>query len=103
MKKTILFVLAMMTFSLMVACGDTDVVETGTYQGTIDTIKPEEEEIYVSLDNGKRIELYFTKETQVMQDTTELEFNALSKNQRVQVEVEKVGKRLDPIMVKILD
>ncbi len=103
MKKTILFLLAMTTISLIVACGDTDVVETGTYQGTIDTLKPDEKEIYVNLDNGKRIELYFTEETQMMQDTTEVEFSALSKDQRVEVEVEKVGKRLDPVMVKILD
>jgi cold shock CspA family protein len=31
------------------------------------------------------------------------DFSALEKGQKVEVEVEKVGKRLDPISVKIME
>ena len=42
-----------------VGCGDggVDTVEAGTYEGTIDKVVLDEKEIYVTLDNGKRLEL----------------------------------------------
>jgi hypothetical protein len=38
-----------------------------------------------------------------MRDTTMLSFDALANNQQVSVEVERVGQRLDPIRVRILE
>jgi len=88
----------------MTACGGkTDVVESGTYQGTIKEIEPAKEEIYVSIPGDQTLELYFTDETELLRDTAKADFSALEKGQKVQVTVEKVGKRLDPTTVKILE
>jgi len=76
------------------------VVESGTYTGTITEVNAEEDEIYVDAD-GKELELYFTDETTLTQGGDEVEFSALEQGQKVEVEVEKVGKRLDPLSVDI--
>jgi hypothetical protein len=78
------------------------VVESGTYEGTIKEVNPPEEEIYVESD-GKVLELYFTEETTLTQNGETVEFSALEKDQRVEVQIEKVGQRLDPVSVKILE
>ncbi|MGY5851677.1 hypothetical protein [Salegentibacter sp. F14] len=88
---------------MFLACGETSTVESGTYQGTVDEVEPEKTEIYVKTDDNKTLELYFTDETVLSRDGNEVEFSALQKGQKVEVEVEKVGKRLDPISVKILE
>lgn len=78
------------------------VVESGTYEGTIRAVKPADKEIYVDTD-GNVLELYFTEETTLTQNGETVEFSALETDQRVEVEIEKVGQRLDPISVKILE
>lgn len=89
---------------MFIACGEsTDVVESGTYQGTIKEVEAEKTEIYVSTDDDKTLELYFTETTSLMRNGSEVEFSELKEGQKVEVEVEKNGKRLDPISVKILE
>ncbi|NBB72927.1 MAG: hypothetical protein GVY35_04525 [Bacteroidetes bacterium] len=89
---------------LFAACGgETAVVESGTYEGTITEVNADEREIYVAVPETGTLELYFTDTTQVMRDTTMLSFGALENNQQVSVEVERVGQRLDPIRVRILE
>jgi hypothetical protein len=78
------------------------VVESGTYEGTIKEVNAPEQEIYVESD-GKVLELYFTEETTLTHNGEAAEFSALEKDQRVEVEIEKVGQRLDPISVTILE
>lgn len=86
----------------MTACGgSTDVVDSGTYQGTIKEVEPDKTEIYVETSDGKTLELYFTDQTTLTQNGEPVEFSALEEGQTVEVEVEKVGKRLDPISVDI--
>lgn len=85
------------------ACGETNTVESGTYQGTIDEVVPAETEIYVKTDDNKTLELYFTDETVLSRGGSEVEFSELQKGQQVEVEVEKVGEKLDPLSVKILE
>lgn len=86
------------------SCGEkTDVVESGTYVGTVDEVEAEKTEIYVKTEEDQTLELYFTEETTLTQNGEPVEFSALEKGQRVEVEVEKVGKRLDPISVTILE
>ena len=100
--KISLFTLLISLF--VIACGEgTDVVESGTYQGTIDKVEPEETEIYVKTDDGKTLELYFTENTQVMNREMPAQFSDLKEGQKVEVKVEKKGKRLDPLTVKILE
>lgn len=90
-------------FLFLVACGEnTDVVESGTYQGTVKEVEPEKTEIYVETSDGKTLELYFTEQTELTQNGSSVDFSALEEGQNVEVEVEKTGKRLDPISVKIL-
>lgn len=85
------------------ACGENNTVESGTYQGTVDEVVPEETEIYVITDDDQTLELYFTDETVLSRDGNMVEFSELQQGQKVEVEVEKVGERLDPISVKILE
>ena len=89
---------------VMAACGEnTDVVESGTYQGTVKEVEPAKTEIYVSTDDGKTLELYFTEQTTLTRNGGTVEFSELEEGQKVEVEVEKKGKRLDPISVTILE
>lgn len=89
---------------VMASCGEnTDVVESGTYQGTVKEVEPEKTEIYVTTDDGKTLELYFTEQTTLTRAGQTVEFSELEEGQNVEVEVEKKGKRLDPISVSILD
>lgn len=88
---------------VVLSCNDsTDVVESGTYEGTIKKVEADKSEIYVQTEDDKTLELYFTDETQLTQNGRKVEFSVLKKDQKVEVEVEKVGKRLDPISVKVL-
>jgi hypothetical protein len=82
--------------------GEHAVVESGTYTGTIKKVKPSEKEIYVDAD-GKELELYFIDETKLTQKGKEAKFSALEKGQKVEVKLKKVGKRLDPLAVDILE
>ncbi len=87
----------------LTACENTDVVESGTYNGTVDKVEADKTEIYVKTDDNKRLELYFTEETELTRNGMEADFSELKEGSKVEVTVEKVGKRLDPIAVKIRD
>ncbi|QDG50540.1 hypothetical protein FIV42_07275 [Persicimonas caeni] len=78
------------------------VVESGTYTGTVKKVKADENEIYVDAD-GKELELYFIEETKLTKGGEAVEFSALEEGQKVEVEVKKVGKRLDPLSVTIVE
>lgn len=102
MKSLITKSLTVLAITLFIACGKTtDVVESGTYKGTVVEVEADKTEIYVKTDDGKTLELYFTDETKLTQNGETVEFSVLSVDQNVEVEVEKVGKRLDPLSVKI--
>ncbi|WP_127844431.1 hypothetical protein [Psychroflexus aestuariivivens] len=89
---------------VVLSCNDsTDVVESGTYEGTIMKVEADKSEIYVQTEDDKTLELYFTDETELTQNGEKVEFSVLKKDQKVEVEVEKVGKRLDPLSVKVLE
>ncbi len=105
MKYTISFTLLLsVLFLSLTACGEeTSVVESGTYSGTISEVNAEETEIYVNLDSGEMIELYFTDETTLTQNGEEVPFSTLEVDDRVEVTVEKTGQRLDPVSVVLMD
>lgn len=104
MKKSLLMLLIGVFVFILASCnGGTDVVDSGTYQGTITEVEADKTEIYVETEDGKKLELYFTDETQLTRNAQVVEFAALQEGQKVEVEVEKVGKRLDPLTVKILE
>lgn len=89
---------------IFTSCGEkTDVVESGTYEGTISEVEAEKDEIYVKTADNQTLELYFTETTSLTRNGEEVDFSNLMEGQRVQVEVEKVGQRLDPIAVRILE
>ena len=86
------------------ACGEeTSVVESGTYTGTIEKVEADEVEIYVRLESGELLELYFTDNTTLTKDDETVPFSTIQADDRVEVTVEKTGKRLDPVSVKLLD
>ncbi|WP_266204865.1 hypothetical protein [Pontibacter kalidii] len=101
-KATLLAILFMIP--LLYACSEgTDVVESGTYQGTVDEVEPEKTEIYVETQDNKRLELYFNENTSLTRNGETVAFDQLEKGQQVEVEVEKVGQRLEPIAVRIME
>ena len=81
--------------------GGVDVVESGTYEGTIVEVNAEEQEIYVQTPDDKKLELYFTDSTELTQKGDEVDFSMLKKDQQVEVTVEKMGKKLNPLKVNI--
>lgn len=82
---------------------NTDIVPSGTYTGTAQKVDPDEKEIYVKTDDGKTLELYFTDQTTLMQNGQAASFDALQEGQKVEVTLEKKGKRLEPITVRIME
>lgn len=93
----------LLTVCLAACGGGTDVVESGTYQGTIDEVEADKTEIYVKTADDKKLELYFTDQTTLTRNGEVVEFPTLKEGMKVEVQVEKVGQRLDPIAVKILE
>lgn len=88
---------------LMASCGEkTDVVESGTYQGTVEEVEADKTEIYVKTADDKLLELYFTESTTLTKNGQTVDFAELAEGQKVEVEVKKEGNRLDPVSVKIL-
>lgn len=86
------------------SCGEkTDVVDSGTYQGTVEEVEADKTEIYVKTGDGKLLELYFTESTMLTKNGQAVDFSEVAEGQKVEVEVKKEGKRLDPVSVKILE
>jgi hypothetical protein len=102
MKKAI-WSIALFSAFAFAACGggDTAVVESGTYEGKVAEVKPEEKEIYVNYQD-KKLELYFTDSTELTRQGKQVDFNKLKKDQKVKVKLEKRGKKLNPLKVEIL-
>jgi CspA family cold shock protein len=97
--------LILMAAVLLTGCGgeESTVVESGTYEGTIQEVNAEENEIYVEVPNTGALELYFTEETTLTRNDNSVPFDTLETGQSVEVEVERVGQRLDPVAVRILE
>jgi len=57
----------------------------------------------VRTSDDKLLELYFTDNTALTKNGETVEFGALSEGVSVEVQVEKKGKKLDPIAVKIME
>lgn len=82
---------------------NTSVVESGTYRVTAKKVDPEEKEIYVTMEDGKVLELYFSDATKLTHGGKDVVFDALKNGQKLEVQVEKDGARLKPMAVTILD
>ena len=103
MKNYFLFTMIFILNVFISSCGGgTDVVESGTYTGKIKKVEPEKTEIYVTIEDNKTLELYFIEETKLTRNGQAVPFSELEEGQEVEVEVKKVGNRLDPLSVKIL-
>ena len=81
---------------------NTSVVESGTYQVTAKKVDAEEKEIYVTMDDGKILELYFSDATKLTQGGQDVAFDALKNGQKLEVQLEKDGNKLKPLAVTIL-
>lgn len=103
--KTRLLSTALFSFIfLFFSCGEsTDVVESGTYQGNIQEVEPSKKEIYVETDDDKTLELYFTENTKLSRNGSTVDFSTLEEGMRVEVDVKKEGKRLNPLAVRVLE
>jgi cold shock protein len=86
------------------ACEEkTDVVESGTYQGVIKEVEADKTEIYVQTEDDKTLELYFKENTTLTRNGEVVPFDQLKEGGKVEVQIEKVGNRLEPLAVKILE
>ena len=99
--------LLLVGFTVLTGCesgkhGEGDLVESGTYEGTIEEVEASKDEIYVK-SGDNTLELYFTEQTKLTKGGETVEFSSLEKGQKVEVKIEKKGKRIDPISVKILE
>ena len=99
--------LLLVGFTVLTGCesgekSEGDLVESGTYTGTIEKVEASKDEIYVKAGDDT-LELYFTEQTKLTKGGETVEFSTLQKGQKVEVKVEKKGKRLDPISVKVLE
>ncbi|MGO3181479.1 MAG: hypothetical protein ACTIJ9_01480 [Aequorivita sp.] len=105
MKKVIFtIIVAFVALISLQSCGEnkkTDLVPSGTYQGVAETVEPAEKEIYVRTSDDKLLELYFTDNTKLTKNGEMVEFSELSDGIPVEVTVEKKGKKMEPIAVKI--
>lgn len=82
---------------------NTSVVESGTYKVTAKKVDAEEKEIYVTMEDGKILELYFSDATKLTQGGKDAEFSALKNGQKLEVQIEKDGNKLKPLAVSILE
>lgn len=82
---------------------NTSVVESGTYQVVAKRVDPEEKEIYVTTEDGKVLELYFSKATKLMQGGEPAAFDVLKNGQKLEVQLERDGSKLKPLAVTILE
>lgn len=104
MKNKIFATVLFASILLFISCGEsTDVVESGTYQGTIKEVEPSKTEIYVETDDNKTLELYFSDNTELTRNGSTVDFSTLEEGMRVEVDVEKEGKRLNPLAVRVLE
>ena len=105
MLKSMLFSMSfVLAIVFLAGCGSqTDIVDSGTYAGTIKKVEADKQEIYVTLEDEKVIELYFNDETVLTQNDQPAEFSALTAGQKVSVTVKRTGNRLDPTAVNILE
>lgn len=98
------FSIALLLTLILSACGGgSSVVDSGTYAGTIAEINADEVEIYVDLESGQQIELYFTETTTLARNGSEVPFSDIEVGDQVEVEVERVGQRLDPVHVELMN
>ncbi len=94
-----IFVTLMILLASLAAYATPHIVE-----GKIDHVVGSEKEIYViSQDDGKKYEYYFTTKTNVSKNGETGSFSDLKKGLNVKVTANKVGKRLDPVHVEILE
>jgi hypothetical protein len=102
MKKWMaLFACAVLVFT---GCGRQEVlVDSGTYEGTVLKVNPDEVEVYVALDEKRVLELYFSESTTVSSANETASFDALQKGQRVRVEVTRTGDEMVPVSVQIME
>lgn len=82
---------------------NTSVVESGTYKVTAKRVDAEEKEIYVTMEDGKILELYFSEATKLTRDGKDAGFDELKNGQKLEVQVEKDGSKLKPMAVSILE
>jgi len=102
-NTSILFAASLFLGFAMVGCGDkVTAVDSGTYEGSISQVKPSEQEIYVQIGEGQKLELYFTPETTLTRNGETVPFEQLAADQQVSVEVKRVGNRVEPVTVEIL-
>lgn len=101
LKRTVMIVGILL---ICAGCGHQEViVDSGTYEGSILKVNPDEIEIYVALDKERVLELYFTETTTVSRGEAKATFEDLEKGQSLRVQVERQDQEMVPLKVTILN
>ncbi|MCX2575398.1 hypothetical protein [Pedobacter sandarakinus] len=105
-KSMIALALAAAGMFTLPSCNDenekTDIVESGTYQGTAEKVDGDEKEIYVRTADNKLLELYLTDSTTLTKGGATVPFDSVKKDGMLEVRVEKRGNKMAPLAVDIL-
>lgn len=89
---------------VMIACeNNTDVADSGIYQGVVKEVEADNKEIIVVSEDEKTLELRFTDATTLTKADKSVDFSDLHEGQKVEVEVVNVGGSLNPVSVRILE
>lgn len=83
--------------------GDATSVDSGSYTGTISEVNADEQKITVAVPDSGTLDLSFSDSTEVVKNFMSMPFDSLRTDREVRVEVEKVGDRLDPKIVHLLN
>lgn len=75
--------------------------KTVTVEGPIAQVVARKKEIYVQ-GTDKKYEFYFTPKTELTKAGQAVDFATLTEGMKVRVTANKVGKRLDPVKVEVL-
>tara|TARA_R110002096_G_scaffold10361_3_gene40104 strand:+ start:16528 stop:16884 length:357 start_codon:yes stop_codon:yes gene_type:complete len=98
--------LILISITILQICGkekDTALVNSGTYIGIVtDAVEPARE-FYVKLTNDSLVRLNFSSETTLTKNGETVPFGELKEDSKVEVKLERMEEKMNPISVKILE
>ncbi len=106
-KLLVLLAIILTSITILQVCGnekDTVLVESGSYIGIVTDVVEPAHELYVKLTNDSSlVRLNFSSETTLTKNGETVPFGELKKDTKVEVKLERMEEKMNPISVKILE
>ena len=105
-KLLVLLAIILTSITILQVCGkekDTVLVNSGIYIGTVTDAVEHAREFYVKLNNDSLVRLNFSSETTLTKNGETVPFGELKKDSKVEVKLERMEEKMNPISVKILE